>query len=98
MERKAKAAAETSVYLVVVAAILVVANIIAYVAIHKRIDVTRNERFTLSQGSGPQGRRVRRGERDRRRPGFDRPGLHGSRLQVRKREGSHPDHPARPCR
>src|SRR5882762_10105338 len=51
MERKAKAAAETSVYLVVVAAILVVANIIAYVAIHKRIDVTRNERFTLSQGS-----------------------------------------------
>jgi gliding motility-associatede transport system auxiliary component len=52
MERKAKAAAETSVYLVVVAAILVVVNIIAYVAIHKRIDVTRNERFTLSQGSG----------------------------------------------
>ncbi len=51
MERKAKAAAETSVYLVVVAAILVVVNIIAYVALHKRIDVTRNERFTLSQGS-----------------------------------------------
>jgi ABC-type uncharacterized transport system involved in gliding motility auxiliary subunit len=51
MERKAKAAAETSVYLAVVAAILVVVNIIAYVAIHKRIDVTRNERFTLSQGS-----------------------------------------------
>jgi ABC-type uncharacterized transport system involved in gliding motility auxiliary subunit len=51
MERKAKAAAETSVYLVIVAAVLVVANIIAYVAIHKRIDVTRNERFTLSQGS-----------------------------------------------
>jgi ABC-type uncharacterized transport system involved in gliding motility auxiliary subunit len=51
MERKAKAAAETSVYLVVVAAILVVVNIIAYVAIHRRIDVTRNERFTLSQGS-----------------------------------------------
>ena len=52
MERKAKAAAETSVYLVVVAAILVVVNIIAYVAIHKRADWTRNERFTLSQGSG----------------------------------------------
>jgi len=51
MERKAKAAAETSVYLAVVAAILVVVNVIAYVAIHKRIDVTRNERFTLSQGS-----------------------------------------------
>src|SRR5215510_8687251 len=46
MERKAKAAAETSVYLVVVAAILVVVNIIAYVTVHKRIDVTR------SQGSG----------------------------------------------
>jgi hypothetical protein len=51
MERKAKAAAETSIYLVVVAAILVVVNVIAYVAVHKRIDVTRNERFTLSQGS-----------------------------------------------
>src|SRR5258706_9379384 len=51
MERKAKAAAETSVYLVVVAAILVVVNVIAYVALHKRLDVTRNERFTLSQGS-----------------------------------------------
>src|SRR5882724_8317121 len=51
MERKAKAAAETSVYLVVVAAILVVVNVIAYVALHKRIDVTHNERFTLSQGS-----------------------------------------------
>jgi ABC-type uncharacterized transport system involved in gliding motility auxiliary subunit len=51
MERKTKAAAETSVYLVVIAAILVVVNIIAYVGLHKRIDVTRNERFTLSQGS-----------------------------------------------
>jgi len=51
MERRARAAAETSVYLVVIAAILVVVNIIAYVAIHKRVDVTRNERYTLSQGS-----------------------------------------------
>src|SRR4051794_23617166 len=51
MERKTKAAAETSVYLIVVAAILVVVNIIAYIGVHKRIDMTRNERFTLSQGS-----------------------------------------------
>src|SRR3954471_10164672 len=51
MERRARAAAETSVYLVVIAAILVVVNIIAYLAIHKRVDVTRNERYTLSQGS-----------------------------------------------
>src|SRR5262249_53551119 len=46
------AAAETSVYLAIIAAILVVVNVIAYVGIHKRIDVTKNERFTLSQGSG----------------------------------------------
>ena len=52
MERKTKAATETSVYLVIIAAILVVVNVIAYVGIHKRIDVTKNERFTLSQGSG----------------------------------------------
>jgi ABC-type uncharacterized transport system involved in gliding motility auxiliary subunit len=52
MERRSKAAAETSVYLAIIAAILVVANVIAYVGIHKRIDVTRNERFTLSAGSG----------------------------------------------
>jgi ABC-type uncharacterized transport system involved in gliding motility auxiliary subunit len=51
MERKQKAATETSVYLVVIAAILVVVNVIAYVGFHKRIDLTRNERFTLSQGS-----------------------------------------------
>ncbi len=51
MERKQKAAAETTVYLVVVATILVVVNVIAYVGFHKRIDLTRNERFTLSQGS-----------------------------------------------
>jgi ABC-type uncharacterized transport system involved in gliding motility auxiliary subunit len=52
MERRTKAAAETSVYLAIIAAILVVVNVIAYVGIHKRIDVTKNERFTLSQGSG----------------------------------------------
>src|SRR5262249_51841992 len=50
MEKKAKAATETGVYLVVIAAILVVANVISYSA-YKRIDVTKNERFTLSKGS-----------------------------------------------
>jgi ABC-type uncharacterized transport system involved in gliding motility auxiliary subunit len=52
MERRKKAAAETSIYLVIIAAIAVVANLIAFVGVHKRIDVTKNERFTLSQGSG----------------------------------------------
>jgi hypothetical protein len=51
MERKAKAAAETSIYLVVIAAILVIINVLSYVGVKWRKDVTRNERFTLSQGS-----------------------------------------------
>jgi ABC-type uncharacterized transport system involved in gliding motility auxiliary subunit len=51
MERKSKAAAETSVYLVVFAAILVVVNVISYIGLHKRVDMTKNERFTLSVGS-----------------------------------------------
>lgn len=50
MEKKSRAAAETGIYLLIVAAILVVANIISYRA-YKRFDVTRNERFTLSKGS-----------------------------------------------
>ncbi|AUX21764.1 hypothetical protein SOCEGT47_022510 [Sorangium cellulosum] len=50
MERKAKAATQTGVYLAIVAAILVVANIISYSA-YKRFDLTKNERFTLSKGS-----------------------------------------------
>ena len=52
MERKAKAATETGIYLVVIAAILVVVNVIAFMGVHKRFDLTKNERFTLSQGSG----------------------------------------------
>lgn len=51
MERKAKAATETGIYLVVVAAILVVVNVIAFMGVHKRFDLTKNERYTLSQGS-----------------------------------------------
>jgi ABC-type uncharacterized transport system involved in gliding motility auxiliary subunit len=52
MERRKKAAAETGLYLVIIAAIVVVANVIAFVGVHKRVDMTKNERFTLSQGSG----------------------------------------------
>ena len=50
MERKTKARAETSVYLLLVAVILVIANVISFGA-YKRIDMTKSERFTLSKGS-----------------------------------------------
>ena len=50
MERKFKAATQTGVYLLLVAAILVVANVISFSA-YKRLDMTKNERFTLSKGS-----------------------------------------------
>src|SRR5262249_15192491 len=49
-ERKNKARAETGVYLIVVAAILVVANVISY-RTYARKDTTKNERFSLSKGS-----------------------------------------------
>lgn len=51
MERKAQAATETGVYIAIIAAILVVVNVIAYAGVHKRMDLTRNERYTLTQGS-----------------------------------------------
>jgi ABC-type uncharacterized transport system involved in gliding motility auxiliary subunit len=51
MERRTKAATETGVYLAVIAAILVVVNVIAFIGFHKRVDMTKNERYTLSQGS-----------------------------------------------
>ena len=50
MERKRKARAQTGAYLAIIAAILVVANIISY-SVYKRFDLTKNERFTLSKGS-----------------------------------------------
>ena len=50
MERKNKARAETGIYLFVVAAILVIANIISF-RTYKRFDTTKNERFSLSKGS-----------------------------------------------
>jgi len=50
-EQKRKAAAQTGIYLVVIAAIIVVANVLA-AGMYGRFDVTKAERFTLSQGSG----------------------------------------------
>ena len=50
MERKAKAATQTGLYLLIVAAILVVANLISFRS-YQRFDMTKNERFTLSKGS-----------------------------------------------
>jgi ABC-type uncharacterized transport system involved in gliding motility auxiliary subunit len=50
-QEKRKAAAQTGLYLAVIAAIVVVANLLSAGA-YKRIDTTSTERFTLSQGSG----------------------------------------------
>lgn len=52
MQRKTKAATQTGVYLAIVAVIVVLANVMAYSGLRQRFDVTRNQRFTLSQGSG----------------------------------------------
>jgi hypothetical protein len=50
MEKKTKARAETGVYLLIVAAVLAVANVISY-RVYKRYDITKNERYSLSKGS-----------------------------------------------
>jgi ABC-type uncharacterized transport system involved in gliding motility auxiliary subunit len=50
MQRKSKARVETGIYLLVVAAILVVGNLIS-MRFYKRYDITKNERFSLSKGS-----------------------------------------------
>jgi ABC-type uncharacterized transport system involved in gliding motility auxiliary subunit len=49
-EQKRRAAAQTGLYVVVIAAIVIVANLLSAGA-YKRIDMTSAERFTLSQGS-----------------------------------------------
>src|SRR5690606_10293839 len=49
--QKRKAAAQTGLYLIVVTAIVVFANLVGS-GMYKRIDTTKSERFTLSQGSG----------------------------------------------
>ncbi len=50
MERKTRAARLSGVFLLIVAGVLIAANILAY-RVNKRFDLTENERFTLSQGS-----------------------------------------------
>jgi ABC-type uncharacterized transport system involved in gliding motility auxiliary subunit len=50
-EHRRKAAAQTGLYLVVIAAIVVVVNVLSAGA-YTRIDTTKNERYTLSKGSG----------------------------------------------
>jgi ABC-type uncharacterized transport system involved in gliding motility auxiliary subunit len=50
-QQRKKAAAQTGFYLVVVVAIAVMANLLSSGA-YKRFDWTRNERYTLSTGSG----------------------------------------------
>jgi ABC-type uncharacterized transport system involved in gliding motility auxiliary subunit len=50
-DSKRKAATQTGLYLVVIIAIAVVANMLSFKA-YSRIDTTRNERYTLSKGSG----------------------------------------------
>jgi ABC-type uncharacterized transport system involved in gliding motility auxiliary subunit len=50
-DQKRKAATQTGLYLAVIIAIAVVANMLSFKA-YSRIDTTRNERYTLSKGSG----------------------------------------------
>ncbi len=50
-EHRRKAAAQTGLYLAVVLAIIVVVNVLSAGA-YKRVDTTKNERYTLSKGSG----------------------------------------------
>lgn len=51
MDKKSAAAAQSGLYLLIIAAIVIVANALS-AGVYKRIDVTKNERHTLSQGSG----------------------------------------------
>lgn len=52
MERKQKAATESLVLLVVIALICVAVNALGAFGLYKRADLTKVERYTLSQGSG----------------------------------------------
>ena len=51
MEKRQKAAAESGVLLLIVAGILVAVNALSAFGGYKRIDTTKQERFTLSKGS-----------------------------------------------
>jgi len=52
MERKQKAATESLILLVVIALICVAVNALGAFGLYKRTDLTKVERYTLSQGSG----------------------------------------------
>ena len=51
MERKQRAATESGILLLVIAAILVALNALSAMGVYKRYDTTKNERFKLSKGS-----------------------------------------------
>ena len=51
MERKARAAAESGILLLIVAAILVAVNALSALGVYARKDTTKAERYTLSKGS-----------------------------------------------
>ena len=50
MERKARAATFSGIFLLIFGAVMVAINVLAY-PLNKRMDVTKNERWTLSKGS-----------------------------------------------
>src|SRR5579859_1083201 len=52
MEKRKKTAIESGALILVVAAILVAVNALSALGGYRRIDTTKNERFTLSKGSG----------------------------------------------
>ncbi|WP_394844394.1 GldG family protein [Pendulispora brunnea] len=59
MERKARAAAESGVLLLVIAGILVALNALSALGVYKRFDTTKSERFKLSKGSGTMVREMK---------------------------------------
>ncbi len=52
MEKRSKTSLESGLLIVIVAAILVAVNALSALGVHKRIDVTKAEKYTLSKGSG----------------------------------------------
>src|SRR3954471_2921594 len=50
-EHRRKAAAQTGVYLLIIAGIVIVVNVLSATTYH-RWDTTKNQRYTLSKGSG----------------------------------------------
>jgi hypothetical protein len=62
MERKKKAATESGAMLLILAAIVVAVNALSYF-MYRRWDMTKTERYTLSEGSGRLIRSVKDGEK-----------------------------------